>query len=122
MKKRIMIVDDEEEVLFIFKNLLQKNGFLVDTFTEPLKAIKQYKDSLYQLVLVDIRMPKMNGFEFAQEIKSKDKHAKICFITAFEGYYNSLVDSFPNLDFKCFIKKPILGNELVEKIRIVLSR
>lgn len=116
------MVDDEENILFIFKDLLQENGFSVDIFTEPLKAIKQYKQSLYQLVLVDIRMPKMNGFEFAQEIKSKDKNAKICFMTAFEGYYISLIESFPNLDFKCFIRKPILGKEFVEKIRIVLSR
>ena len=66
-------------------------------------------------------MPKMNGFEFAQKIKSRDNNAKICFITAFEEYYKSLVESFPNLDFKSFIKKPIPGEALVEKIRIVLT-
>ena len=116
-----MLVDDEKDVLFFFKHLLEEEGFTVDAYTEPIKALTQYKQSIYQLVLIDIRMPIMNGFELAHEIKLKDKNVKICFITAFEGYYESLVESFPYLDFKCFIKKPISAKELVEKIRIILT-
>jgi two-component system, OmpR family, response regulator ChvI len=69
------------------------------------------------LLLIDIRMPNMTGFKLYQKINKIDNKAKVCFITAFEVYYRSLLEEFPNLNNKCFIKKPISIDELVKRIK-----
>ena len=62
-------------------------------------------------------MPDLNGFQLYQEVKKRDKNAKVCFMTAYEVYYDKLGEDFPTLDVGCFIKKPIEIQELVKKIR-----
>jgi DNA-binding response OmpR family regulator len=116
-----MLVHVEEDVILKFKNFLEEEGFCVDAITDPLRALLIFKPGLYDLVLASIRMPNMNGFELVQNIKSKDRNIKVCFITEFEGYYTSLVESIPNLDFKCYIKKPSSKKELVRKIQEIFQ-
>jgi len=70
---------------------------------------------LYDLVIVDIRMPKMNGFELYKEMVEIDKDIKICFITAFEVYYEALREVFPSMEANCFIRKPIHINHLISR-------
>ena len=67
--------------------------------------------------LNNIKMPDLNGFQLYQEVKKKDNNAKVCFMTAYEVYYDKLSEDFPTLDVGCFIKKPIEIQELVKKIR-----
>ncbi|HJT85943.1 MAG TPA: response regulator, partial [Nitrososphaeraceae archaeon] len=76
----------------------------------------------YDLALVDVRMEGMNGFELVQEIKQIDKNLKVCFITSFKAYYDSLVEEYPNMDHKCFIQKPISIEDLLKHIDAVLSK
>src|SRR3954447_25629445 len=115
-KSSILIVDDELDITLAFKKGLESNGFLVDIYNDPFIALSNFKSGFYDLLLLDVRMPKMNGFELYQEIEKIDKKAKVCFITAFEVYYQALKDIFPTLDVGCFIRKPIEIDDLVKKI------
>ena len=115
-KGTILIVDDEIDITLAFKKGLESNGFLVDIYNDPVIALSNFKSGLYDLLLLDVRMPKMNGFELYQEIEKIDKKAKVCFITAFEVYYQALKEIFPTLEVGCFIRKPIEIEDLVKKI------
>jgi two-component system, OmpR family, response regulator ChvI len=115
-KGSILIVDDEIDITLAFKKGLESNGFLVDTYNDPLTALLNFKSDFYDLLLVDVRMPKMNGFELYQEIEKIDKKTKVCFITAFEVYYHALREIFPTLEVGCFIRKPIEIDDLVKRI------
>jgi two-component system, OmpR family, response regulator ChvI len=115
-KGSILIVDDEIDITLAFKKGLESDGFLVDTYNDPLTALLNFKSDFYDLLLVDVRMPKMNGFELYQEIEKVDKKTKVCFITAFEVYYHALREIFPTLEVGCFIRKPIEIDDLVKRI------
>ncbi|MCC2649429.1 MAG: putative signal transduction response regulator [Nitrososphaeraceae archaeon] len=115
-KGSILIVDDEIDITLAFKKGLESNGFLVDTYNDPIAALLNFKSDFYDLLLVDVRMPKMNGFELYQEIEKVDKKTKVCFITAFEVYYHALREIFPTLEVGCFIRKPIEIDDLVKRI------
>ena len=118
---RVLIVDDEEDIASSLKMGLTNNGFQVDAYSDPQKALDNFKPNTYDLSLLDIRMPKMNGFELCREIKKKDGNAKICFITAFEIYYDEFKKIFPDTQVKCFIKKPISLKELVSHIKTEIA-
>jgi two-component system catabolic regulation response regulator CreB/two-component system response regulator ChvI len=79
--------------------------------------LSNFKAAYYDLLLVDIKMADLNGVQLYQEIKKKDNSAKVCFITAYEVYYDRLKEDFPTLDVGCFIKKPIETQKLVKRIR-----
>jgi two-component system, OmpR family, response regulator ChvI len=120
-KKRILLVDDEQDITFAFRIGLEDNGFAVDTFNDAQEALSNFKAGLYDLLLIDVRMPKMNGFELYREIEKIDNKPKICFITAFEVYYKSLRELFPTVRIDCYIKKPITTDELVQRIKTELA-
>src|SRR5712692_567132 len=103
---RILIVDDEIDITKSIKKGLEQNGFEVGAYNDPLKALSEFKPDIYDLLLLDIRMPNMNGFELYRELKKKDSAAKVCFITAFEVYQHEFQKVFPSSDVKCFIRKP----------------
>ncbi len=118
-----MIVDDESDVNLLFKMILEENGFKVDSFTDPLLALQNFKEQngMYDMIILDIKMPEMNGFELYRQIKKIDDKAKVCFITAGEMYYGVYTDIFNSLDAKHFIRKPIDNEELVEKVNNMIS-
>ncbi len=122
---RILYVDDDHDILFSIKTGLESYGFIVDTFSNPLEALSSFKPDLYDLVLVDMKMPEMSGFEFHQELRKKALYGteiKTCFITAYEGYFETLRKEFPELYEGCFIRKPILIEDLVNKINDELKQ
>jgi len=119
--KKILVVDDEPDISSSIKRGLERNGFQVDAYTDPEKALSEFKPGIYDLLLVDIRMPKLNGFELYREIKKKNDQSKICFFTAFEVYYEEFKKVFPTLDVKCFIRKPITISDLVAHINTELN-
>ncbi len=122
---RILYVDDDLDILFSIKTGLEYYGFIVDTFSNPLEALSSFKPELYDLVLVDIKMPLMSGFEFHQELRKKALYGteiKTCFITAYEIYFETLRKEFPELYDGCFIRKPIKLDDLVNKIKEELSQ
>ena len=87
MTKRILLVDDEPDVIYAIKNILEDNGFQIDSFNDPIIALKSYKSNFYDLVILDIKIPKMDGFQLYTKIREKDPKVKICFLTASEMFY-----------------------------------
>ncbi len=81
MTKRILLIDDEPDITFTVKDILEDNGFKVDSFNDPILALNYYKINFYDLVILDIKMPKMDGFELYTKIGEKDPKVKICFFT-----------------------------------------
>ena len=82
--KKILLVDDEPDITLPFSIVLEDNGFIVNAFNDPLLARSSFKQGLYALALIDIKMPKMNGFELYREIRKLDDKVKVCFMTAFD--------------------------------------
>jgi CheY-like chemotaxis protein len=127
---RILLVDDDHDILFTFKEGLEENDdavvdksqlfggakIQVDTFADPKEALSSFKAGVYDLLLLDIRMQDMNGFELYKELKKIDDKPKVCFMTAYELYYEALKKDFPKLDVGCFMKKPISIEDLATKI------
>ena len=128
---RILIVDDEGDITISFSLALEDNGFKVDAFNDPIQALSSFKNSVYNLVLIDYKMPKMNGYELYHEIRKIDDKVKICFITAFDVYHgefkknlkssNTTYQKEEKSDVECFIQKPIDIDELVKQVRKELN-
>jgi len=116
---RLLLVDDEPSITQTFELGLKQYGFEVDSFNNALSALAAYSPGKYDLLLFDIRMPIMNGFELYKEIRKVDEQAKICFITAYE-IDDDFKKAFPAMTLRHFIKKPIpienLAHELKDKI------
>jgi DNA-binding NtrC family response regulator len=120
--RKILIVDDEPDITSTFDMILQMNGFEVNSYNDPLLALSNFKPDLYGLALIDIRMPKMNGFEFYKKIKDIDNRIQACFITAFEDYREEFKESFPELEeAKYFIRKPKAMEDLVRHVATILG-
>jgi CheY-like chemotaxis protein len=121
--KRIMVVDDERDVTLLLKLILEGGNqdvsfaFAVDSFNDPLVALENYGRDSYDLVIIDVIMPKLNGFELYKELKTKDKNVKVCFLTAGEMYYERYRKSiFPELSTDKIIQKPVSNKELLRVI------
>ena len=118
------MVDDESDIIEILRVGLEDNGFKVDAFTDPQEALSSFKAGTYDLLLLDVRMPKLNGFELYEQIKKIDNNnnkAKVCYITAYEINYEKIREEFPSLEVSCFIKKPIEIQDLVRRINAELE-
>src|ERR687887_391253 len=121
-KKRILIVDDEPDVIIVFKMVLEMNGFEVDAYDNPLSVLSNFKPNSYGLLLLDIKMPQMNGFELYKKIRTVDDKVKVCFITAYEDYRKEFKETFPELDeTKYFIRKPTAIEDLVNHVAMILG-
>ena len=118
---RILLVDDEPDVIFTFKMGLEANGFVVDAFEDPVLALSNFKPGFYGLLLLDVKMPQINGFDLYEKIKKIDSEVKACFITAHEVYYESLREIFPTMDLDCYVK-PIQIEDLVKHVNRHMKR
>jgi CheY-like chemotaxis protein len=121
---KILFVDDEEDITMSIKKGLEDTGlFAVDIYNDPQLALSDFKPAFYDLCLIDIKMPQMNGFELYQKLKKieEKEDIKACFITAYEIYYETLKKEFPGLNVGCFISKPIEIKDLVRRIKQELS-
>ena len=121
-QKKILVVDDEPDLTMNCSLALEYHGFKVDTFTDPRKALSNYKPQYYDLVILDIMMPNMDGFQLYDEIKKKDKKAKVCFLTASELYYEEFrKKEYSAIDKILFIRKPIENEELINQVNRLMS-
>jgi DNA-binding response OmpR family regulator len=125
-KNRILIVDDEDDVNLLFKMVLEDNGFKVDTFNDPLAALRNFTAGSYDLLLLDMVMPNMNGFELYQKMRMLDDKAKICLLTAsginheeFRKRAASIAGIENDIE-NCFFIKPIENEELIKKVKAQL--
>jgi DNA-binding response OmpR family regulator len=120
--KRILLVDDEPDLTQVSMLALEYHGFKVDSFNDPQEALSKYKPGSYDLVILDIKMPKMDGFELYYELKKKDNDVKVCFLTASELYYEEFrKKEYCALDRNLFIRKPIDNEELVKEIKKMIK-
>ncbi|HLG37119.1 MAG TPA: response regulator [Nitrososphaera sp.] len=119
--KRIAIVDDEPDITAVLKKGLEQNGFAVDAFNDPRVALSNFKPQFYDLMIIDIRMPHINGFDLYRELKKKDSSVRVCFLTAFEIYYEEFRKMFPNIDVRAFVRKPVGIAALVKQINAVIE-
>jgi CheY-like chemotaxis protein len=120
--KRILIVDDDPDITLTFKiGLEDDKSFEVYTYTDSLEALSNFKPHFYDLLLADINMPKMNGFELCSKILDIDVNVRICFITAGDTNIEALREVYPTLSIGCFIKKPVTINELIRRLKMELD-
>src|SRR5687768_10322366 len=121
-QKRILVVDDEADLTLLCRLALEYHGFKVDTFNDPQRALSNYKPSYYDLVILDITMPKMDGFQLYDEIKKKDQKTKVCFLTASELYYEEFRKKEYNaIDKNLFLRKPIENELLLNEVNRLIS-
>jgi DNA-binding response OmpR family regulator len=125
LAKKILLVDDEPDITFTIKSILEDNGFYIDTFTDPIKALKSYRTNFYDLVILDIKMPKMDGFQLYTKIREKDPKVKICFLTAiaiFHEEFRKVLSRFgKTICEECFIQKPIPNDDLIIKLTFLMN-
>jgi DNA-binding response OmpR family regulator len=110
-----MVVDDEYDITFTLQAGLEDGDFGVDTFTDPELALSNFKSGLYDLVLIDIKMPKINGFVLYELLKTVDPGVKVCFLTAM--YREEIIEvEHCALDKDLFLQKPISNEDLIREI------
>jgi DNA-binding response OmpR family regulator len=114
-------VEDDADIAFVYKMGLEENGFEVDTYLHPLEALFNFKPNFYDLMLTDINMPLMSGFELCDKILQLDANVRICFMSAGEVNQESLRAWHPTKSIGCFMKKPIAIDDLVNRLNAELS-
>jgi response regulator RpfG family c-di-GMP phosphodiesterase len=124
--KKILLVDDEPDITFTIKNMLYNTGFEIHTFNDPITPLKLYRRNFYDLVILEIKIPNMDGFELYIKIKEKDPTVKICFLTAIAIFDEESRKSRPEVDRiiteECFIQKPITTEDLIKKLIDIMNK
>ena len=127
--KRILLVDDDPDITLTFKKGLEEenetNGnkvvLQVFSYNSPLLALAEFKTNFYDLLLVDINMPKMNGFDFCMKVFEVDINPRVCFMSSGLINQEALKEQYPSLSIGCFIRKPVTMENLVRKVRADLE-
>lgn len=121
MSKRILLVDDEADIVTIFKRSLENAGFEVQAYTDPTAAFKKYTPNYFDLLILDFKMQKLDGSELYRMIREIDNDAKVCFLSADQTHFKQHQDSMPQLGADHFLHKPIALQEFVNKVKKLLQ-
>ncbi len=127
--KRILIVDDDPDITLTFKKGLEAENenskgkifFQVFTYNDPLLALAEFKINFYDLLLLDVNMPKFNGFELSEKILELDLNVRVCYISAGEMNIEALREQYKSLSMGCFIKKPVEIEKFVRRVKTELD-
>jgi two-component system, OmpR family, response regulator ChvI len=122
--RRILLVDDESDVTTVLTFALEDYGFEVDSYNNPLNALSNFKSNYYDLAIIDIKMPEMNGFELLREIRKEDEDLKVCFLTALtdlKDHRSDINELSPAFVKDGIIRKPISNKDLLNGINRILS-
>jgi DNA-binding response OmpR family regulator len=120
--KRILLVDDEPDICIVYQIVLQDAGYECKSYTDSVKALQEFRVNYYDLILLDIKMPVLNGFELCKKIREVDRTIHIIFITASEAYYEKFRGQhFPELGKINYIQKPIGNEELVQIVNMIIA-
>ena len=124
--KKILLVDNEVDITYALTNALENYGFDIESFNDPILALNFYKSNFYDLVILDIKMPNMDGFELYNKIREKDPQVKICFLTASELFYEEFRKArflfAETIGEEYSIQKPIKTDELVQKLNAIMMK
>jgi CheY-like chemotaxis protein len=125
-EKKILLVDDDPDITIVFKLALEDAGFIVDTYQDPSVALSKFKPNSYGLVILDIKMPEMSGFELHEELQKIDSQLIFCFVTANAIYYDEVIsregdkrgkeERYCKLNRERLLQKPISNADLVKRI------
>jgi two-component SAPR family response regulator len=127
--KRILIIDDDADVTITFKEGIEYSNnnthankrIEVYTSNNPVVTLSEFKPNFYDLLLIDIKMPYMNGFELSEKILAIDINVKVCFMSNIEINLKALREIFPARQEGCFIRKPVSIDYLVKRIMSELN-
>ncbi|HJT84510.1 MAG TPA: response regulator [Nitrososphaeraceae archaeon] len=117
--KKIMIIDDDRDINDLFKLFLEYDGYKVNAFTDPIDALYSFRKYEYDLILLDLKMPNMDGMMLYHRLRRIDNNVLIYFITANNEYIQRLKIHIPDIE-KIVIYKPILLSELRKKINSII--
>ena len=118
-KKRILFVDDEPDMTRMLKMAPEGVGLAIDTYYDPMLALKNFKPNLYDLVILDIIMPKLDGFGLYEQLKKMDPGIKICFLTSSESYREELRKrKYRGLNSELFLEMPLPIKEIISEIKM----
>lgn len=122
MSRKVLLVNDEADINITVCKVLEDDGFEVDSYEDPHSALQNFKQDFYDLVIIDSKMPQMDGVAFYKEIKALDRNVKTCFLTAAdlrpEKFSDDIRSSPPH---NCFIRIPIENERLLERIKEIIS-
>ena len=123
MNKNILIIDDEPDIILTLRLALEQNGFRTDSYSDSILAYKNFRAGVYDLVLLDIKMPNVDGFQLYQKIKRIDSRIKICFLTASEFYDEEIrkEQGFDGFNKELFLRKPVEIACLIDMIRPLMD-
>jgi DNA-binding response OmpR family regulator len=120
--KRILVVDDNSDIVFTLRIGLESDPTMqVYSYNNPVTALLEFKPNFYDLLLIDVNMPLMDGFQLAQKLLQKDLNVRVCFMTYGEINMEAAREVHPLKSIGCFIKKPITTEQLVRRIRAELE-
>ncbi|HEU4446234.1 MAG TPA: response regulator [Nitrososphaeraceae archaeon] len=117
---KILVVDDEPDMTRMLKMALEREGFLIDTYNDPVLALENFRPNHFDLVILDVKMPKMDGFALYNRLRKMDHDTKICFLTASsETYRQELIkQNHCEIDKELLWEMPLPIKEIIAKIRI----
>ena len=119
--KRIIIIDDDVDITNLFSIFLEYNGYIVNAYTNPIEAFNKFRKNSHDLIILDLKMPNMDGMTLYHKIKEIDNNVIICFTTADINYIQQLQKSIIDIE-KIVLYKPVLLKDLKNKIDWLLSR
>ena len=125
-KKKILLVDDEHDHCTVYQIVLEDTGYECTSYTDSVKALQEFRPNYYDLVILDIRMPRLDGFALCEKIRKVDRDVQIIFITAGEAYYENFRKQYypeisNDINIKC-LQKPIRNEELISIVTMTMAR
>jgi two-component system, OmpR family, response regulator ChvI len=116
-KHRVLLVDDEPDVVYLVKTALERNGFEVDAYTDPVLALHNFRTDTYRLLLLDIKMPRIDGIELFKKMEKEDDRVRVCFFSASDHLTSNYKNLFQDPGRFLFISKPISIPEMTRRIK-----
>ena len=123
LHRRILVVDDNSDIALTLRLGLEDSdpSLQVHSFDNPVTALLEFKPDYYDLLLIDVNMPKMDGFQLTQKLLQKDLNVRVCFMTSGEINMDAAREVHPLKSIGCFIKKPISTEQLMNRVRAELE-
>ena len=120
--KRIMLVDDEADILAVLAASFRSGGFAIHAYTNPKQALEDFKPHFYGALILDVRMPVMDGFELYQMIRKIDPDVNVCFFTAYETSHDVYQKTIAGVDKNAyFLRKPLSARELIKWVNTMIT-
>ena len=123
LHRRILVVDDNSDIALTLRLGLEDSdpSLQVHSFDNPVTALLEFKPDYYDLLLIDVNMPMMDGFQLTQKLLQKDLNVRVCFMTSGEINMDAAREVHPLKSIGCFIKKPISTEQLMNRVRAELE-